>query len=218
MADDENKVAGFSQRTLVTAGILFFAVLFCTIFLILPIVGGYNGLVNAELQIHKTDANIRADLMRRADLIPNLVSVVEGSAKFEKSTLTDVIAMRTQATVIKEQIQNAKTPEELEASQNTLTGIIGRLLMLTEQYPTLQTTQQFRDLSAQITATENQILVDRQTYNTAVLQYQSMSRSFPTNLIAGFFGFYPDKYSMYRPQNETYAYSVPHVTFDLGSI
>jgi LemA protein len=90
--------------------------------------------------------------------------------------------------------------------------------MLTENYPQLQSTQQFHDLSAQITATENQILQDRQTYNTAVMQYQALVRSFPTNIIAGIYGFDVNKYQMFKPMDEAHAYAVPTVSFGFGSI
>ena len=202
----------------IAAAIIFFAIIVCIAFMIIPIIGAYNGLVNADLQVQKCDSNIRTDLVRRADLIPNLVAVVSGSVNFEKSTLVEVIGMRAQATKIKEQVKSARSIDDIQQSQDEIGAVIGRLLMLTENYPQLQSTQQFRDLSAQITATENQILQDRQTYNLAVMQYQRIVRSFPTNLVAGFYNFDADKYSLFKPMDETRAYAVPIISFAIGSI
>lgn len=197
----------------IKAGIVFVAIVLCIVFVATPIIGAYNALVNTEIQITRCDSNIRIDLERRADLIPNLVEAVQGSALFEKSTLVEVIGMRAQAYQIKEKVKAARTIEDIQQSQDELGAVIGRLMFLTENYPQLQSTQQFRDLAAQITATENQILQDRQTYNIAVMQYQSVVRSFPTSIVAGWYGFSAEKYSMYKPMNEAKAYAVPTVSF-----
>lgn len=191
----------------------FVVVVVVVMALVLPIMGSYNGLVQKDVTVEQHKANVQTALERRADLIPNFVATVEGSAKFERSTLTDVIAMRGQAAQIKENIKTAQTAEELQAQQDSLQGVIGRLMLVYEQYPTLQTTTQFRELEAQLTATENQINSERNNYNAAVMDYKMSTRAFPSNIVAKTFGFREDKWDMfqvYPGKGE-----VPTVKFDL---
>lgn len=196
-------------------------VMFCVIAILVPLMASYNSLVDSDLQVNRAAANVKTDLERRADLLPNLASTVQGSATFEYKTLTDVTLARAGASKqIKSDIQNTPATDlnALNSKQEQLTNILGNFVKLQEQYPTLQTTQQFREFSAQVTATENQILMDRQTYNAAVMQYQSICRSFPTNLIAGYYGFAPDRYQMYQPIDQARAEAVPNVTFDFTNL
>jgi LemA protein len=189
---------------------------FCAVVLIVALVGStiggaYNTIIQKDVTVEQMQGNVQTALERRADLIPNYVSTVSGSAQFEQSTLVQVIAMRSQATQIKENVKGARTVEEIQASQDELGAVIGRLLMLTEQYPTLKTTDQFKELEAQLTATENQINMERNNYNTAVMDYKMTVRSFPMNYLAKWFGYSPDKWDMFTaaPQKQ----EVPVVTF-----
>ena len=152
---------------------------------------GYNGLVNQDENVNQTWNNVQSDYQRRADLIPNLVASVKGEASFEQTTLQNVIAARASATQMKVDAKDL-TPEKLQqfqANQGQLSQALGRLMVLTENYPQLKATDQFRDLSAQLEGTENRITVARTDYNTSVQAYNTKVRSFPNNLTAGMFGF-----------------------------
>jgi len=153
--------------------------------------GGYNKMVNLDEEVKAKWANVQSDYQRRADLIPNLVSTVKGAANFEQETLTRVIEARASATQIKIDPENL-TPENIQRyqkAQGELGSALSRLLVVAEQYPTLQATQNFRDLQAQLEGTENRIKVSRNDFNTAVQNYNSTIRRFPNNLFAGMFGF-----------------------------
>ncbi len=152
---------------------------------------GYNNMVQLDETVKTQWNNVETQYQRRSDLIPNLVSTVKGAAKFEQETLTNVIEARSKAsriTVNPDQL----TPENIEkyqAAQGQISQALGRLMMLTENYPDLKATQQFSELSAQLEGTENRISVARKDFNEAVQKYNTKVRSFPTNLTAGLFGF-----------------------------
>jgi LemA protein len=153
--------------------------------------GGYNKMVSLDEDVRNKWGNVQNEYQRRSDLIPNLVSTVKGAANFEQETLTKVIEARakaTQVTVDPDKI----TPENMERyqqAQGQLSTALGRLLVVSEQYPTLQATQAFRDLQTQIEGTENRIKVSRTDFNNSVQQYNTTVRRFPNNLFAGMFGF-----------------------------
>jgi LemA protein len=194
MADDKTM---FDQYKWV---IPFVVVIIVVMAIVVPIIGSYNTIVSKDVKVELARGNVQSALERRADLIPNLVSTIEGSAGFEYNTLTDVIKARSQATSIKADIENAQTPEQLQAAQDSLAGVIGRLLLVYEQYPTLQTTVAFRELQAQLTATENQINQERNNYNAAVTDYKTTVRVFPSNIVAKIFGYNESKWSMFQTQ------------------
>ena len=178
-----------------------------------PIGMSYNGLVASDIKVDQAKANIHASLEKRADMIPNVIATVQGSANFEKNTLVEVIAMRSQATQIKEKVKAARSIEDIQEAQDELGAVIGRLLMINEQYPQLQTIAAFRDLQSTLKETENEIRDQRDAYNEAVKQYKSNVRTFPSNIVAGTFGFKEDKWVMFqvKPGKE----EVPVVKFDL---
>jgi LemA protein len=152
---------------------------------------GYNGMVNREEAIDGKWAQVENQYQRRADLIPNLVETVKGAADFEKGTLESVIEARSKATGI--QINADELTQEnldkFQAAQSQLSGALSRLMAVAEQYPQLQATQAFRDLSIQLEGTENRISVERKNFNDAVLEYNAFIRRFPNNISAGMFGF-----------------------------
>jgi LemA protein len=164
-------------------GILFLGVLFSGC--------GYNDMVKLDEDVKAKWNQVETQYQRRSDLIPNLVNTVKGAAKFEQSTLTQVVEARAKATQIT--IDPDKlTPENIEkyqAAQGQVSQALGRLLMVTENYPTLTATAQFRDVSAELAGTENRIAVARKDFNEAIQTYNTKIRSFPTNLTAGMFGF-----------------------------
>lgn len=152
---------------------------------------GYNGLVKQDEVVKKAWANVESDYQRRANLIPNLVNTVKGEANFEQTTLQNVINARASATQIKVDA-NDLSPEKLQqyqAAQGQLSQALGRLLMVTENYPNLRANDAFRGLQAQLEGTENRIKVSRNDFNQAVADYNIKARSFPMNILAGMFGF-----------------------------
>lgn len=134
---------------------------------------------------------VQNQYQRRADLVPNLVSTVKGAANFEQKTLTDVINARSKATSIQVDPENL-TPEKLQefqSAQGELSQALGRLMMITENYPQLRATEAFRDLQVQLEGTENRITVARKNFNDAVQAYNTKLRVFPNNIFAGIMGF-----------------------------
>ena len=193
-------------------GILFVAV----VIFVLSIAGGYNGLVRSSTGVDAAWAQVQTQYQRRADLIPNLVRTVEGAANFEKSTLTDVINARASATKVTIDPSKAPTdPEQLrqyEQAQNALSGTLGRLLAVSENYPQLKANNNFRDLQAQIEGTGREkirIAVSRRDFNNTVQGYNAQVRSFPTVIYAGWFGFQPKPYF----QSSAGAEAAPSVSF-----
>lgn len=158
--------------------------------------GSYNTAVGKDEGVKKAWSQVESDYQRRADLIPNLVETVKGYANFEKSTLEAVVNARASATQVKIDPANL-TPEAIqnfEQAQQGLSGALGRLLMVTENYPDLKANQNFRDLQTQLEGTENRINVARKNFNEAVNEYNAYIRRFPTNLLTGMFGFSPKGY------------------------
>lgn len=153
--------------------------------------GSYNNLVSQDEGVKNAWNKVQSDYQRRADLIPNLVNTVKGEANFEQKTLTDVIAARASATQMKIDPTNL-TPEKLQefqAAQGQLSQALGRLMVVSEQYPNLRANDAFRGLQAQLEGTENRIKTARNDFNDAVQQYNTKVRSFPTNIFAGILGF-----------------------------
>jgi LemA protein len=162
------------------------------------IVGGYNRLVQVQASVDTAWANVQTQYQRRADLIPNLVNTVQGAANFEKSTLTEVINARANATKVT--VDMSKAPSDPEAikrfqqAQDSLSSSLGRLLAVSERYPELKANTNFRDLQAQLEGTENRIAVARRDFNSAAQAYNVLVKSFPTVLYAGLLGFTPKAY------------------------
>ena len=152
---------------------------------------GYNGLVTLDETVKNTWANVESDYQRRADLIPNLVNTVKGEANFEQTTLQNVISARASATQVKLDA-NDLSPEKIQqyqAAQGQLSQALGKLLMVTENYPNLRANDAFRGLQAQLEGTENRIKLARNDFNKAVADYNKKARTFPNNIFAGMFGF-----------------------------
>ena len=152
---------------------------------------GYNGLVTQDETVANAWNKVQSDYQRRSDLIPNLVNTVKGEANFEQTTLTKVIEARASATQMKVDAKDL-TPEKLQqfqASQGQLSQALGRLLVVSEQYPNLRANEAFRGLQAQLEGTENRIKVARNDFNDAIQAYNVKVRSFPMNIFSGMFGF-----------------------------
>ena len=156
-------------------------------------VGGYNKLVGLRTAVDTQWAQVENQYQRRMDLIPNLVNTVQGAASFEKSTLTDVINARANATKVTIDPSHAPTDpaqlQKFQQAQDQLSGTLSRLLVTVEKYPELKATEGFRDLQAQLEGTENRIAVARQDFNTSTQGYNTARLTFPTVLYAGMLGF-----------------------------
>jgi LemA protein len=155
---------------------------------------GYNSLVSAEEEVKAAWAQVENVYQRRADLIPNLVATVKGSAQHEEKVLTEVTQARASATQVKLSADDLSNPEKVKAFENAqaqLTGALGRLLVVSENYPDLKANAAFRDLQSQLEGTENRIAVERKRYNDAVRDYNIKCREFPTVIAAKIWGFKP---------------------------
>src|SRR6195256_719057 len=168
------------------------------------VAGSYNRLVGLQQKVDQSWAQVQNVYQRRADLIPNLVNTVQGAANFEKSTLTEVTNAR--ASVGRVQLDPSKAPtdakqlQEFQAAQGQLSNALSRLLVVAENYPQLRATQNFQGLQAQLEGTENRISVERNKFNTVVQEYNTAVRRFPTNMIAGMFGFAPRPFFTAQPE------------------
>lgn len=174
-----------------TKNITLIVILALVVFLGFSGCNGYNGLIKQDESVNNAWNRVQSDYQRRSDLIPNLVNTVKGEANFEQTTLTKVIEARASATQMKIDAKDL-TPEKLQqfqASQGQLSQALGRLLVVSEQYPNLRANDAFRGLQAQLEGTENRIKVSRNDFNDAIQAYNVKVRSFPMNLFAGFFGF-----------------------------
>ncbi|MFM2224626.1 MAG: hypothetical protein RJA07_828 [Bacteroidota bacterium] len=153
--------------------------------------GGYNGMVKNDQEVKSSWAKVQSQYQRRLDLIPNLVSTVKGYAEFEKSTLTAVIEARASASKITVNADDL-SPEKLkqfQASQGQLSQALGRLMVVSEQYPNLKANDNFMSLQAELAGTENRIAVARNDFNDVVKMYNSSIKTFPAVLFSGMFGF-----------------------------
>jgi len=151
----------------------------------------YNGLVTKDEAVSGQWANVENQYQRRADLIPNLVATVKGYAAHESETLEGVVAARAKATQITVDPENL-TPENLQkyqAAQGELSAALGKLLMITENYPDLKANQNFLELQAQLEGTENRISTERGRFNDLSKEFNAAIRKFPTNIIASIGGF-----------------------------
>lgn len=171
----------------------------------------YNNLVVAEESVTTEWANVESQYQRRADLIPNLVATVKGYAMHEQETLDAVVSARAKATQVTIDSENL-TPEKLQefqAAQGAVGSALGRLLAVAESYPDLKANQNFLDLQEQLEGTENRIQVARQKFNSTAQAYNTSIRRFPTNIVAGLFGF--DKKAYFEA--EAGAEKAPQVAF-----
>jgi len=160
----------------------------------------YNRLVGLRNQVKNAWRQIDVQLKRRHDLIPNLVEVVKDYMSYEQETLQKVIQARTQAV-------SARNPEEAIAAEGVLGGALGKLFALMENYPDLKANENVSRLMEELSATENKISFSRQFYNDSVMALNNGVQSFPSNIVAGMFGFREATY-FEVPETET---AVPKV-------
>jgi LemA protein len=157
--------------------------LFVIALLAWPLSGcSYNTFVSQEEAIKSQWAQVQNQLQRRNDLIPNLVETVKGYATHEEDVYKDIAESRSR-------LLAAKSPEETMQAANQQTGALGRLLVISENYPQLRANEQFNRLMDELSGTENRIAVERMRYNERIQEYNTSRRQFPGNLTARMFGF-----------------------------
>lgn len=153
--------------------------------------GAYNGMVEKQQEVEKQWHQVENQYQRRLDLIPNLVATVKNVAGFEKSTLEAVVQARASATQVKVDPSklDAESIKKYEEAQGAVSQTLGRLLVVSENYPELKSVKNFSDLQAQLEGTENRITTERGRFNETVQDYNTSIKKFPRNLWAGMFGF-----------------------------
>jgi LemA protein len=149
----------------------------------------YNGLVTSDVNVKEAWSNVETNYQRRTDLYSSVVSTIEGSANFEKSTLKEVIDARSSATKVNVDINDPESLAKYQAAQGQFQSAFGRLMAISEAYPDLKTTQAFQNFQTNIEGTENRINIARRDYNNVVKDYNLKVRTFPNNIFAGLFGF-----------------------------
>jgi LemA protein len=186
--------------------------LVCTAFLLSGC--GYNSIQAQDEQVKSAWSEVLNQYQRRADLIPNLVNTVKGYAAQESSVLLGVTEARAKVGSVQATPDLVNNPEafaKFTAAQGQLSGALSRLMVVTENYPTLKSDQNFRDLQAQLEGTENRITVARNRYIQAVQAYNVTIRSFPGNLTAMAFGYKPKP--NFTVENEAEISKPPTVDF-----
>lgn len=152
------------------------------IVIVVAVIWLYNGLVNLRNRVKNAWSQIDVQLKRRTDLIPNLVETVKGYASHEKGVFENVTKARSS-------LMNASGVQESAEANNQLTGALKSLFAVAENYPDLKASQNFRELQAQLTETEDKIAYSRQFYNDTVLRYNNKVQMFPSNILASLFKF-----------------------------
>ncbi len=177
-----------------TTPLLIIAVLVGLVVLVgLWVMGVYNGLIRKRNAKDNNYSQIGIQLTRKYELIPNLVKLVKGYMKHERSTLEEVIQARNMAANANAAVSaNPGDPEAMKqmvAAEGTLGGVMGRLFALSEAYPDLKANQNMMQLTEELTSTENKVTFARQAFNDSVMTYNNALQVFPANMVAGMFGF-----------------------------
>jgi len=178
------------------------------------VIGGYNALVTLRNRYKNAYSQIDVQLKRRYDLIPNLVETAKGYLQHERGTLEAVITARNAAvsanTRAAQNPGDASAMKEISSAESALSGVMGRLFALAEAYPDLKANTTMLSLMEELTSTENKISFARQSYNDAVMTYNTRREVFPTNIIANTFNFAPaELFVIEKPEQK----EVPKVAF-----
>ena len=157
------------------------------------VAGQYNGLVSSDQAVQAQWGQVEAAYQRRADLISNLVETVKGAANFEQSTLTAVTEARAKvgqisAGAAQNLANNPEAFQKFQQAQDGLSSALSRLMVVVEKYPELKANQNYLNLQSQLEGTENGIANERRQFNEAAQTFNTKRNSFPTNIVAGFFG------------------------------
>ena len=180
-----NTMLSFVGTTVVLVGVVLVVAVI--------VIGIYNGLVRFRNRVKNAYAQIDVQLKRRYDLIPNLVETAKGYMKHERETLEAVTNARNQAASAASAASKDPTAagaiKDLAGADGALTGALGRLMVVMEAYPDLKANENMMQVQEELTSTENKVAFSRQAYNDAVLGYNNKREMFPSNIIAGMFGF-----------------------------
>lgn len=171
-----------SKKSIV--GLSIIAVIIIPVFIF---ISTYNNFISTETEIKTKWAQIENQLQRRSDLIPNLVETVKGYAQHEKEIFTDIANARSK-------LSGVNNPKAVATANNELSGALNRLLVVSERYPDLKSNENFKQLSYELTGTENRIAVARKDYNDNVSTYNKKIRQFPGSIIARMSGFTEKEY------------------------
>jgi LemA protein len=183
------------------AGLLILLAIIVVVVLI--VIGMYNSLVRLRNQVKNAWSQIDVQLKRRHDLIPNLIETVKGYMKHERETLENITKARSNA-------MSAQTVGEKAKAEGELNGAMNKFFLVVENYPDLKANQNFLALQEELTSTENKIAFSRQAYNDQVLSYNNKIQMFPTNIMAGMFGFKASEFFEIEDRAER---DVPKVDF-----
>ena len=181
---------------------MWIIILAIVVVLVLFVIASYNGLVKSRMQTKEAWSQIDVQLKRRNDLLPNLIETVKGYAKYEGSTLEKVTQLRNQ-------VAAATSPAEAMKASDALTRQVSGIFAVAENYPDLKASTNFIKLQEELTNTENKISYSRQLYNSVVSNYNLKLQTFPSNIIAGLFGFKAADF-LQTPEEEK---AVPKVDF-----
>ncbi len=166
---------------------LFWVLLAIVVILVVIVISMYNGLVALRNRVRNAYSQMDVQMKNRADLIPALVETVKGAAGHERGTLEAVIQARSA-------VMNASTPDESMEANNQLTGALNRMMLLVENYPELKANANFQQLMQELRDAEEKIRYSRQFYNDTVQKYNTKIEVFPSNIIAGMFGFTQERF------------------------
>ncbi len=185
------------------SNIIILAVVAVIIIAVIIMASSYNGIISKSEEVDNKFATIDTQLQRRADLIPNLVNTVKGYASQEQEIINSVTEARAK-------LAGANSVSEKAEADGELTNALNRLMIVVENYPDLKSSQNFIQLSDELSGTENRIATARRDYNEAVKEYNLKIKRFPTNLIAGMFGYEQRDYFEASEQSQ----EVPNVNFE----
>lgn len=185
------------------SSIILISVIAIVVIIIVMAIGGYNGIVSKQEKVDSSLSNLDVMLQRRADLIPNLVSIVKGYANHETEIIDKVTQARTK-------LVNANSVEEKSNANNELSNSLNALMVVVENYPDLKSSSNFTQLSDELAGTENRVAVARKDYNDAVNILNTTIKRFPNNILANMFGF--EKATYFKADESSQ--EVPSVKFE----
>lgn len=173
--------------------------------LVVPLVGSYNSMVDKDTAVDQAFADLDTQLQRRVDLIPNIVRTAQAALEQEREVFGELARARAN-------YAGASSREERLAAGEQVEGALGRLLVIVENFPTLQSNQNLRDVQVQLEGTENRVAQARRQYNEATTDYNRNIRRFPRSILAGIFGFdRRDLFTVEEPADR----QAPEVDFDV---
>ncbi len=161
----------------------------------------YNSLVSKDIAVEESWGNVQTAYQRRADLLPNLIETVREARDFEHDTLVELTALRAQAQTLKADLSDPTMPNSFKGYILELEAIADKVMLIVEDYPEIKSNENYLALQDELAGTENRIKYARDEYNEAVGGYKKATRSFPTAIVAGMYGFDSERYDMFTAQS-----------------